>query len=65
MTRVIAVVKNNKLIESIREIVLNTLKAQSQINYDIQKDNLPDSKKIVRSNHQVNDEFGYFNKIER
>ena len=65
MTRVISAVKNNQLIESIREIVFNIFQIESNKEKSVQKENLPDSKKIVRSNYNINDEFGYFNKIER
>jgi len=65
MTRIISAVINIKLIESIRETAFNIFKIESSEEKSVQKENIQDSKKIVQSNLRINDEFGYFNKIER
>jgi hypothetical protein len=64
MTIVNLAIKNNKLSKLIKEIVFKIFKKQFQNNHSIHKEYLPDSKKIVRSNYKINDEFGYINKIE-
>ena len=65
MTGVILTFKFIKLLESIREIVFNIVKIEPTKEKSLQKENLPDSKKIVRSNYRKNDELGYFSIIER
>ena len=65
MTRIISVVINIKLVESIREIAFNILKTEPTEEKSVQKENIPDNEKIVQSSQRINDEFGYFNKIER
>ena len=65
MTGVILTFKFIKLLESIREIVFNIVKIEPTKEKFLQKENLPDSKKIVRSNYRINDELGYFSIIER
>ena len=64
MTSVIEVLMFSLIFINIKEIYFNNIKEQSRNNSTIKKDNLIDSKKIVRSNNRINDEFGSFNKIE-
>ncbi len=64
MTSVNEVLMFSLIFINIKEIYFNNIKEQSRNNSTIKKDNLIDSKKIVRSNNRINDEFGSFNKIE-
>lgn len=65
MTRLISAVKNCKLAESIQDLITISSKSELKNDSTIRKEKLPDSEKIVHSDKQINDEFGYFNKIER
>ena len=65
MTKVTAIVKKRILTESIQRIVVFIFKTRLKKEKTIQNIDLPDCEKIVPAKNQLNDEFGYFNKIVR
>lgn len=65
MTKVTAIVKKRNITETMQQIVAFVFNTQLKKEKTVQNIDLPDSEKIVPANNQLNDEFGYFNKIVR